>query len=206
MTSNRIVCSPFFRTKVDGWLSLSGGRIGPAQLAAGFGATRPAAAPAATSGTPAPAAAAMPANAFPPIDGVNGPEAAKPGSAVTPTCDISYIFETGENEITALPATSPWAEKYACGPRIREKDIADVKPGYVYDGTAQASPNPAWGRLPRPGTAEVMVYSKCKGGKLVADVVRKDKGHTEGLEPRITEKLIEMMQAAPGGKLQTSKT
>jgi hypothetical protein len=142
-------------------------------------------------------------NAFPPIQGVNGPEAAKPGAAVTPTCDINYIFETGQNEITALPTTSPWADKYGCGPRIREKDIVDAKAGYVYDGNSQNPPNPAWGRLPRPGTAEVMLYSKCKGGKLVADVVREDKGHTEGLEPHITEKLIEMMQSAPGAKLRS---
>jgi len=35
---------------------------------------------------------------------------------------------------------------------------------------------------------------------MIADVVRLDKGHTEGLEPRITEELIKMMVAAPGGK------
>jgi len=32
-------------------------------------------------------------------------------------------------------------------------------------------------------------------------VVRLDKGHTEGLEPKITEELIKMMVSAPGGKL-----
>jgi len=37
---------------------------------------------------------------------------------------------------------------------------------------------------------------------LVADVVRLDKGHTEGLEPKVTEELIKMIVAAPGGKLQ----
>jgi hypothetical protein len=31
-------------------------------------------------------------------------------------------------------------------------------------------------------------------------VVRKDKGHTEGLEPKVTEALIQMMVKAPGGK------
>ena len=36
MTSNRVVCSDFFKDKVDGWLSLSGGRIGPAPDLAGF--------------------------------------------------------------------------------------------------------------------------------------------------------------------------
>jgi len=49
----------------------------------------------------------------------------------------------------------------------------------------------------------VLVYGGCKGGKLVADVVRKDKGHTEGLEPKVTEELVKMMLAAPGGKLRS---
>jgi hypothetical protein len=31
-----------------------------------------------------------------------------------------------------------------------------------------------------------------------------DKGHTEGLEPRVTEALIQMMTSAPGGKLARS--
>jgi len=37
---------------------------------------------------------------------------------------------------------------------------------------------------------------------VIADVVRLDKGHTEGLESRITEELIKLMVAAPGGKVQ----
>jgi hypothetical protein len=36
----------------------------------------------------------------------------------------------------------------------------------------------------------------------VADVLRLDKGHTEGLEPRVTESLVRMIVGAPGGKLQ----
>jgi hypothetical protein len=36
----------------------------------------------------------------------------------------------------------------------------------------------------------------------VADVVRLDKGHTEGLEPRITEAIVELMLSARGGKIQ----
>ena len=32
------------------------------------------------------------------------------------------------------------------------------------------------------------------------DVMRLDKGHTEGLEPNVTETLIKMIVAAPGGK------
>jgi hypothetical protein len=35
---------------------------------------------------------------------------------------------------------------------------------------------------------------------VIADVVRLDKGHTEGLEPRITEALIRMVVSAPGGR------
>jgi len=195
MTSNRIVCSDYFRGKVDGWLSLSGGRIGPAEVPAGFGPA-PAAPPA---GQDAPAPAARPA--FPPIDGANGPEAARPGAAVTPICDISYIFATGEHEITALPETSPWAEKYGCGPRQRRGEIVDVKAGYVYSSSNPNSTNKAWGLKPAPGVAEVMTYDGCRDGVLVADVVRKDKGHTEGLEPKITEELVKLMLAAPGGKI-----
>jgi hypothetical protein len=40
---------------------------------------------------------------------------------------------------------------------------------------------------------------------LVADVMRLDKGHTEGLEPKVTEELIRMMLAAPGGRAQRSR-
>jgi hypothetical protein len=54
----------------------------------------------------------------------------------------------------------------------------------------------------RPGKAEVYVYPKCQGGRLVADVVREDKGHTEGLEPHVTEAIVKMIVGAPGGKLQ----
>lgn len=85
MTSNRIVCTDFFRDKVDGWLSLSGGRIGRAEIA----------------------------------------------------------------------------------------------------------------RFLRPRR----VYPECDGGRLVADILRLDKGHTEGLEPRVTEALVELMVSAPGGKI-----
>ena len=37
---------------------------------------------------------------------------------------------------------------------------------------------------------------------MVADVVRIDKGHTEGLEPKVTEELVKLMLSAKGGKLQ----
>jgi hypothetical protein len=50
--------------------------------------------------------------------------------------------------------------------------------------------------LPRPGTAEVFEYPNCKDGRIVADVVRESKGHTEGLEPLVTEQLIKLMLSA----------
>ena len=34
----------------------------------------------------------------------------------------------------------------------------------------------------------------------LADVVRMDKGHTEGLEPKVTQRLLEMMVGAAGGR------
>lgn len=194
MTSNRIVCTDFFKNKVDGWLSLSGGRIGPAEVPANFG---PAAA------TPAAGQPATPARTpFPPIEGANGSEAARPGAAVTPKCDISYVFATGEHEVVALPEESPWADKYSCGPRKPVGEIVDVKAGYVYSSSSPNSTSKSWGLKPRPGTASVMIYPDCRGGMLVADVVRKDKGHTEGLEPRITEELVKLIESAPGGKIR----
>ncbi|HXQ45146.1 MAG TPA: hypothetical protein VN806_00935 [Caulobacteraceae bacterium] len=176
MTSNRLLGQDFFAQRVDGWLSLSGGRIGPIELPDSFFPGGRPRMPAPQPGQPA------------------------PGRAVAPDCDISFIFATGEHEMATLPANSPWAEKYAAGPRERLADIVDTEPGQVHDTTREGSSTPGWGFKARPGTAEVYVYPNAKGGRLIADVVRKDKGHTEGLEPKVTEALIQMMVRAPGGK------
>jgi hypothetical protein len=80
--------------------------------------------------------------------------------------------------------------------------VVDTKAGYVYDGTRQNPGSQAWGLLPRPGRADVFAYRNCKDGRVVADVVRIDKGHTEGLEPKVSEALVKMMLAARGGKIQ----
>ena len=48
-------------------------------------------------------------------------------------------------------------------------------------------------------------YPKCKDGRVVADVVRLEKGHTEGLEPKVTEALVKLMLSAKGGKAQTAR-
>ncbi len=179
MTSNRLLASDFFSEKVDGWLSLSGGRIGPIEIPASFFRRH-----------------TGPLPKFPPVGG----ERPRPGAAVTPTADISFIFATGEHEMVALPETSPWAEKYRAGPRQRLPDIVDDKPGYVYDTTRAGNSTPAWGLEARPGTAQVYVYPGAKDERVIADVVRLDKGHTEGLEPNVTEELIRLMVSAPGGK------
>ena len=121
-----------------------------------------------------------------------------------PACDISFIFAVGEHEIVQLPETSPWAEKYGAGPRVRLEDVVDEQPGLIYDTRGNSSRE--WGLEPRPGTARVYVYPDARDGRLIADVVRLDKGHTEGLEPRITETLVRLMVEAPGGKLQRLAT
>jgi hypothetical protein len=182
MTANRLVCTAFFRDKVDGWLSLSGGRLGKVDLAPDFFG-------------PAPPGVAT----WPPVV-PGGDPGAEPGAASTPSCDFSYLFATGDKEMTGLPETSPWAQKYACGARVRKTDVVDSQPGKI---TAGDQPQRAsQGRFARPGTAEVSVYPNCRDGRLVADILRVDKGHSEGLEPKVTEALIQMMLSAPGGKAQ----
>ena len=95
-----------------------------------------------------------------------------------------------------IPETSEWAQKLGCGARVKKADAVDSKPGYVYDSTRQDPGSDAWGRLPRPGTAEIFEYPGCKSGRIVADVVRVSKGHTEGLEPNVTEQIVKLMLAA----------
>lgn len=182
MTSNRLLKDRYWQDRVDGWLSLSGGRIGPIELPAEF---------------------------FIPVRGPNGAPPAlpngdgpRPGRAVEVDCDISFIFTTGEHEMVALPQTSPWAEKYGAGPRQRLADVVDDLPGQIHDASREGRSSAAWGLSARPGVAEVYVYPGARDGRVIADVVRLDKGHTEGLEPHITETLIEMMVAAPGGKVR----
>lgn len=174
MTSRRLVCNDFFSSKVDGMLSLSGGRIGQAPIVPRFG-------PPLADGSPPPAR-----------DRSNAEE-------TLPSCDISHIFAIGEHEIVDLPSTSPWAEKYHCEARVTNA-VVDTKAGWVADSAR--SGYPVWGMAARPGTAQVYQYPGCDDGRVVADVVRIDKGHTEGLEPEVTQRILEMIVGAKGGKLQ----
>ena len=100
-----------------------------------------------------------------------------------------------------LPESSAWAAKLGCGAKGPAVEIADTKAGYVYDASRQNPPVPAWGLLPGPGKARMFTYSGCKDGRIVADVVRLDKGHTEGLEPAVTEELVKLMLSAKGGRI-----
>ena len=174
MTSRRLLATdPFFQKRVDGWLSLSGGRIGAAERAPGFSVPMP---PGATRTMPA----------FPPPPELDG--------------DFSFIFTTGEHEIAKLPENSPWAAKFGASARERRADIVDTEPGKIHDTMRESYSSKGWGLKPRPGTAQVYVYPNAKGGRVIADIVRLDKGHTEGLEPKVTEEIIKLMVSVPGGK------
>ena len=206
MTSNRIVRTDFFKDRVDGWLSLSGGRLGGSPgRAASFGPPRAAA----TGATPTASGAAPAPSGATPAGGTAGGAAPSISAAAAalrepPANEFSFIYETGQREMDdkGMPETSAWATKCNCGPRRKAEETVDTKAGYVYDSTRQNPPNPSWGLLPAPGKAQVFVYPDCKDGRVVADVVRIDKGHTEGLEPRITEELVKLMVSAKGGRIQ----
>jgi hypothetical protein len=114
---------------------------------------------------------------------------------------VSHVFAIGEHEITSLPTASTWAARLGCDARVRRADVVDTEPGYVHDGGNQNPGSRAWGLLPRPGTAQVFEYPGCADGRVVADIVRIDKGHTEGLEPAVTEALVAFMVRARGGRI-----
>src|SRR5215813_5387521 len=210
LTSNRIIRTDFFKDKVDGWLSLSGGRLGgsPGRVT-NFGPGSPgAAAPGAGAATTA-TAGAPGGGARPGATGANSPmTSAMAALREPPVADFSHIFTTGQHEMDekGIPETSEWAKKYSCGPQRKGDEIVDVKAGYVYDSTRLNGLRKSWGLLPAPGKAQVYIYPDCKDGRVVADVVRIDKGHTEGLEPKVTEELIKLMLSAKGGKLQQAAT
>ena len=116
----------------------------------------------------------------------------------------SSTRRAGAKWMTKVPATSEWAAKYSCGAQPTPREIVDTKAGYVYDSTRLNQLRPGWGLLPAAGKAQVYLYPDCKDGRVVADVVRLDKGHTEGLEPKVTEELVKLMLSAKGGKIQQS--
>jgi hypothetical protein len=195
MTANRLVRSEYFQERVDGWMSLSGGRLGGnAELAAGFGPPRPPNVP-----EPTPEVIAELQARF---------AAMRALLMELPEAPFSFIFTTGEREIAeaGVPAASAWAEKLGCGARAAAAvDVVDTRGGYIYDSGRQNPPSPSWGLLPGGGTARVASFPDCRDGRVVADVVRLGKGHTEGLEPNVTRALADLMLEAKGGRIRALK-
>jgi hypothetical protein len=185
LTSSRIVCTDYFKDKVDVRISLSGGRVGDVTWAnKGFAFGGP---PIYKSGGPP-----QPPSPPPRFPTQSGP----PGGA----CDYSFIFSNGANE--SMPAaTSPLAEKYGCAARVEKPEVLDPKAGYVWDATRQDPGTDGWGHYPKSGRAQIFVFPKCHDGRVVADVVRIAKGHTEGYEPNITDAIIGLALSARGGKI-----
>lgn len=117
MTSNRIVRTDFFKDKVDGWLSLSGGRLGgnPGRSATfsptGATGARPTGAP----GGARPGATA----------GGSAMASAMAALRELPAADFSFIYTTGQREIDdkGVPEISEWARKYSCGPQRKGEEI-----------------------------------------------------------------------------------
>ncbi len=199
ITSQRIVCLPYFRDKVDVRISLSGGRVGPATSAnRGFAGGGPQIYQIDPRAAPAAAAPARAGGGAPP------PGAPGRGAAAGPPggdCDYSFIFSNGEYE--NIPGdTSPLADKFGCGKRVRLPDVVDPKKGYVWDSTRQDPGTDGWGRYPRSGRAQIFQFPNCKDGRVVADVVKLGKGHTEGYEPNITSEIMRLATSARGGKIR----
>jgi len=118
MTANRLLGDDFFEDRVDGWLSLSGGRIGPIELPASFFAGR----------------------RTPPLpQGDNAP-----GPASFPTATF-FIFTCREHEMVALPATSPWRRSTAPAARERWPTSSMTSRAESTDTTREGTSTPAWG-------------------------------------------------------------
>ena len=186
MTSNRLLRDAWWGDRVDGWLSLSGGRIGQAPFVADFGPPR----------------SEEEQKAMAEFRSRGGARQGFGASSGLHEADFSFIFAVGEHEIDSLPETSPWAERYGAGPRQELPEVVDDQPGQVHDGRFEGRYKISWGREPRGGVAKVWVYPGARDGRVIADVVRIDKGHTEGLEPNVMRQILDLVVSAPGGKLR----
>jgi hypothetical protein len=80
--------------------------------------------------------------------------------------------------------------------------VVDTVAGQIHDTGREAYSTKQWGLKPGPGTAQVWVYPNGKDGRVVADIVRLNKGHTEGLEPNVTDTILGLMVQEPGGKIR----
>lgn len=191
-TSNRLLVEhDWVKERLTGWVSLSGGRLGTprpevrAPIPRAEGAGPPPRPPASDSDSDSDKPSRI------------GAGGAYPAERL-PDYAFTHIYSSGEHELpsSGLPDSSPYAEKLGCNARVKQPDIVDTKGGYVYDSSRTGDArNKIWGLDPGPGRAEVYVYPDCDNGDIVADIIRMDKGHTEGLEPAVTEAIIKMMVA-----------
>lgn len=112
------------------------------------------------------------------------------------SCDVNFIFAFGEHEVNfVVPDPNPIAERLGCDARIAPVEIVDTEAGQLYDNSGRVM-REGWGGMPGPGTAEYYEYPNCDDGMVVADYVRLNKGHTEGLEPKVTAHILQRMMDA----------
>ena len=187
MTLNRIVRTDFFKDRVDGWLSLSGGRLGgnPGR-AANFGPARRL-----RGAARAPAASARSSSGTFRVSRGAAASCRRATSRTSMTTGMREIDDKG------IPESSDLGEEVRLRSQGCGGEIADSQAGYVYDWSRLNQPNPALGIAAGARKAQSSV-PECKDGRVVADVVRLDKGHTEGLEPKITEELVKLMLVGAG--------
>ena len=193
LTANRLLRTPFFRDTLTGWVSLSGGRLGSPRAYAPLDSTSPYLVPFSDRSRP---------GLTPPDPPCSNNLGVGLGDACSlPDYNLSHIYTSGQYELTSegLPANSLWAQRLACEAQTRRPDIIDTKAGYVWDSRWPRTRSPSEGRRPRPGRARAYVYPKCRDGSIVADVIRLDKGHSEGLEPKVTEEIVKLMLLAKRG-------
>jgi hypothetical protein len=192
VTANRLLRTPFFRDKLTGWVSLSGGRLGSPRAYIPLDST--------TLSMVSYQDRLRPGLASPDPPCSNARGVGLGDACSLPDYNVSHIYTSGEFELTAagLPDHSVWARKLGCKAQSRVADVIDRKPGYVWDSRSPHTRNTRSGRMPRPGRAGVFVYPQCSDGHVVADVVRLDKGHTEGLEPNVTERIVRLMSSVRG--------
>jgi hypothetical protein len=187
-TANRISRAPFYRHRLTGLVSLSGGRLGSNRAYAPEGSE---------------SAYLLPTSPRAPHSRAAAQPPREPGVGLTDAADLpdaafSYIYSSGEYELTAagLPDHSKWAQRLGCQAQSRLPDVVDRKAGYLWDARSPLTRSTWGGRRPRPGRARLFVYPHCPEGRVVVDVIRLDKGHTEGLEPNVTEAIVRLMVSA----------
>jgi hypothetical protein len=187
-TADRISRDPFYRNRLTGLVSLSGGRFGSNRAYAPEGSESAYLLPTSPR-APHSRAAAQPSRE---------PRVGLTDAADLPDAAFSYIYSSGEYELTAagLPDHSKWAQRLGCQAQSRLPDVVDRKAGYVWDARAPLSRTTWGGRKPGPGRAQLFAYPGCPAGRIVADVIRLGKGHTEGLEPNVTEAIVRLMVSA----------